>query len=292
MRSLSLRRFVAALTVGACAAGAFAGLDAAPAGAATYPVAGSLTEGIALALLHPDQAPPGANVPGCRPSAAHPTPVVLVNGTFANQYDNWAGLAPTLANNGYCVFTFDYGKSFLPFVYQLGPMDQSVNQVSAFVDHVLATTGAGQVDLVGHSQGGLMAEYYTKRFGRSKVDDLVALSPTTHGTTLVGLATLAKLFGITNLVDLACQSCIDQTPGSDVVRYVEQGGVTVPGVSYTVIETWYEFVVTPAPEAAFIREPGVKNLIVQNSNLFDLSDHAGLAYSTTAWRLTMKALDA
>jgi hypothetical protein len=135
-----------------------------------------------------------------------------------------------------------------------------------------------------------MSEYYVKRFGRSKVAHAVLISPTTHGTTLDGLATLAKLFGITDIVALGCAACIDQTPGSAVVNYVNQGGVTVPGVKYTVIETWYELVVTPAPDAAFIREPGVRNLIVQNDNLFDTSDHAGLAYSSTAWRLTLSAL--
>ena len=54
----------------------------------------------------------------------------------------------------------------------------------------------------------------------------------------------------------------------------------------------YESVVTPAPEAAFIHEPGVRNLTVQSFNLFDTSDHAGLAYSPTTWKLTLGALSA
>ncbi|MFD8843430.1 esterase/lipase family protein [Streptomyces pseudogriseolus] len=46
----------------------------------------------------------------CKPSAAHPRPVVLVHGTFGNSVDNWLGLAPYLTSRGYCVFSLDYGQ--------------------------------------------------------------------------------------------------------------------------------------------------------------------------------------
>ena len=57
----------------------------------------------------PTVPPPGADNFSCQPSAAHPYPVVLVNGTFANMNSNWRAASPLLADNGYCVFAFNYG---------------------------------------------------------------------------------------------------------------------------------------------------------------------------------------
>jgi pimeloyl-ACP methyl ester carboxylesterase len=86
-----------------------------------------------------------------------------VNGTFANQDDNWQAASPLLANHGYCVFTFNYGGSSAAAVVQgTGDIAASAGQLAAFVTRVRAATGAAKVDLVGHSQGGMMPRYYLK----------------------------------------------------------------------------------------------------------------------------------
>src|SRR5690349_12172739 len=78
----------------------------------------------------------------CKPSAAHPRPVVLVHGTFGNSVDNWLVLAPYLVNRGYCVYSLDYGQlPGVPVFNGLGPIDESAGQLAAFVDKVLAATG-------------------------------------------------------------------------------------------------------------------------------------------------------
>src|SRR5512139_991100 len=165
----------------------------------------------AKALAAPGVA--GANNWSCKPSAAHPRPVVLVHGTFANGSVNWLIASPALAAHGYCVFALTYGEEpDVPVLRGLAPVADSAAQLKTFVDGVLAATGASKVDLVGHSQGGMMPRYYLRFLGgAAKVNALVALAPSNHGTTLSGLANLASTFpGIANLVYSACPSCQDQ----------------------------------------------------------------------------------
>ncbi len=140
--------------------------------------------------------PPGANNFACKPSAAHPRPVVLVDGTFGDMSDSWQALSPLLHNNGYCVFALNYGSyagAGALGIYATGDIRKSAEQLSSFVNEVLAATKASQVDIVGHSQGGMMPRYYLKNLGgAAKVHTLVGLAPSNHGTTLLGLAILAN----------------------------------------------------------------------------------------------------
>src|SRR5581483_4307812 len=145
----------------------------------------------------------GANN-GCKPSAAHPYPVVLVHATFADEGSNWVTLAPLLANNGYCVYGFNYGitilSGLLGSVDGLGNIESSAEQLRSEVSNVLAKTGATKVDLVGHSQGGMMPGYYIRFLGgASKVHTLIGLAPSNHGTTLGGLTTLVEQFPFASL---------------------------------------------------------------------------------------------
>lgn len=151
----------------------------------------------------------------CKPSAAHPRPVVLVHGTFGNSVDNWLGLAPYLTVRGYCVFSVDYGQlPGVPLFNGLGPIDKSAAQLSTFVDKVLAATGAAEADLVGHSQGGMMPRYYLKFLGgAAKVNALVGIAPDNHGTTLSGLANLLPYFpGAEDLLSAATPASPTRSP--------------------------------------------------------------------------------
>ena len=100
--------------------------------------------------LLPATSPPGANDFTCRPSAAHPAPVVLVHGTFESATDNWLTVSPQIKAAGYCVFALDYGDR------GTGDIPTSAGELKRFVDAVLGATGARKVSLVGHSQGGMM----------------------------------------------------------------------------------------------------------------------------------------
>ncbi|MFF2653466.1 esterase/lipase family protein [Streptomyces sp. NPDC058045] len=217
----------------------------------------------------------GWNNWSCRPSAAHPRPVVLVHGTFGNATDNWLALAPYLVRRGYCVYSLDYGQlPGVPLFHGLGPIDKSAGQLDTYVDRVLAATGAGKADLVGHSQGGMMPRYYLKFLGgAAKVNALVGIAPDNHGTTLSGLTALLPYFpGAEDLLNATTPGLADQIAGSDFLTKLNQGGDTVPGVHYTVLATRYDEVVTPY-RSQFLDGPDVHNVLLQDLCPLDLSEH-------------------
>ncbi|MBT3151797.1 alpha/beta fold hydrolase [Streptomyces sp. CHD11] len=214
----------------------------------------------------------------CVPSAAHPRPVVLVHGTFGNSVDNWLGLAPYLKHRGYCVFSLDYGRlPGVPFFHGLGPVEKSAEELDAFVDKVLAATGADETDIVGHSQGGMMPRYYLKFLGGAdEVNALVGIAPSNHGTTLGGLTALLPYFpGAGDLLSEATPALADQVAGSDFLTRLNAGGDTVPGVRYTVIATRYDQVVTPY-RSAYLSGPNVRNVLLQDLCPLDLSEHLSI----------------
>ncbi|MFJ6742002.1 esterase/lipase family protein [Streptomyces sp. NPDC091279] len=220
----------------------------------------------------------GWNDYSCKPSAAHPRPVVLVHGTFANSVDNWLGLAPYLKHRGYCVFSLDYGQlPGVPLVFGLGPVDKSAAQLSAFVDKVLAATGAAKADLVGHSQGGMMPRYYLKFLGgAAKVNALVGIAPDNHGTDLLGLTRLLRYFpDVSDLISTATPGLADQIVGSAFLTKLNAGGDTVPGVHYTVIASKYDEIVTPY-RSQFLSGPDVHNVLLQKLCALDFSEHAAI----------------
>ncbi|MEU9184478.1 alpha/beta fold hydrolase [Streptomyces sp. NPDC048484] len=236
----------------------------------------------------------GWNDYSCEPSAAHPRPVVLVHGTFANSVDNWLGLAPYLVNRGYCVYALDYGQlPGVPLIHGLGPIDKSAEQLKTFVDKVLAATGAAEADLVGHSQGGLMPRHYLKFLGgAAKVNALVGIAPDNHGTTLNGLAKLLPYFpGADDMLSKAAPALADQVAGSAFLTKLNAGGDTVPGVRYTVIATRYDEVVTPY-RSQFLDGPNVRNVLIQDRCVLDFSEHAQLGLTDRiAFHEVANALD-
>ncbi|HEV3072009.1 MAG TPA: alpha/beta fold hydrolase [Solirubrobacteraceae bacterium] len=239
--------------------------------------------------------PPGANNFSCRPSAAHPRPVILVHGTFADMSDSWQALSPLLYDNGYCVFAFNYGSyagSGVLGIYGVGEIAHAAGELSAFVDQVLTATGASQVDLVGHSQGGMMPRYYLKFLGgAAKVHTLVGLAPSNHGTTLNGLTVLASFFpGANAFIGVLCPACEEQEAGSAFLTNLNAGGDTVSGVSYTVIQSANDEVVTPYT-SAFLTGQNVTNILLQQQCILDQGEHLSMPYDHIADTDVLNALD-
>jgi triacylglycerol esterase/lipase EstA (alpha/beta hydrolase family) len=291
-RVLQRRSVVRRFTIVAAATAALVVGAGTAAQAGGYPVNYSFAAGIAYTTTHFGQPPLGANRWSCKPTATHPYPVVLAHGTAGNMTDSWEALSPLLANAGYCVFAFDYGGSSAGNpIKGLGAVETSAQQLSTFVNQVLAATGARKVDIVGHSQGGMMPRYYLRFLGgAAKVDTLVGLAPSNHGTTLFGLSTLESASGAGSADIPGCTACAEQTAGSAFLTRLNAGADTVPGVHYTVIETRYDEVVTPYT-SAFLTGPDVKNMLLQTGCPLDFADHLAIIYDRRALALTLNALD-
>ncbi len=253
----TLRRLAATLAGAALAASALTATTASPAAAVPVP-------------------PPGANDFGCEPDARHPQPVVLVNGTFETMDKNWVSMSPYLVDAGYCVFAFNYGKK------ATGPIGKSAHQLKRFVNRVREATGRDRVDLVGHSQGGMMPRYYLKFLGGAdKVDDLIGLAPSNHGTEM----------SMDAPGDSPCPACEQQAKGSDFLKRLNRGGDTVPGPDYTVISTKYDEVVTPW-QSQRLDGPKrrVTNIVLQAKCETDLIEHDQMPNDQVAQRIVRHAL--
>ncbi|QNE35899.1 lipase family alpha/beta hydrolase [Leifsonia shinshuensis] len=234
--------------------------------------------------------PPGANDWSCVPSAAHPYPVILVPGTFESMAKNWATMSPVLKQAGYCVFALDYGQ--YNGVDASGPIAQSAQQLSPFVDAVLAATKARQVDLVGHSQGGMMPRYYLGFLGGApKVDQLIGIAPSNHGTQGVIVPGPDGLPALTGASPTACPACADQTAGSAFLQKLNSIGDTVKGPSYTVISTTHDEVVTPYQSQALSGSPAqVTNTVIQNDCPADPIEHDQTPNDPVVQQLVLEAL--
>jgi triacylglycerol esterase/lipase EstA (alpha/beta hydrolase family) len=160
---------------------------------------------------------------------------------------------------------------------------------------VLAATGAAKVDIVDHSQGGMMPRFYINFLGGvAKVDKLIALAPSNYGTTLDGLTalgqTLSLLGPVNSVLSTTCEACVEQEVGSSFLNNLN-AHPTVPNVSYTVIETTGDEVVTPYTNAFLPAAANVTNITVQNQCSLDESDHLEIAYDPVALADMLNALD-
>ena len=245
--------------------------------------------------------PPGANNWSCKPSAAHPRPVVLVHGLGATMGENWVSMSPMLARHGYCVFALTYGLA--PGETVVGgviPMEQSSHELASFVDRVLAATGAAKVDIVGHSEGTVMPRYYIKHLGgAAKVDHMVALTPLYNGTNLLGLGQVVLLGEklnpaatgeILSVVGAFCGSCPEFLVGSSYLNELNQGGGAVAGVTYTNIMSRYDELVSPY-SSGYLSAPSSTNIVLQNQCALDLAEHVGVAFDPIAGQDILNALD-
>nr|WP_067698809.1 alpha/beta fold hydrolase [Nocardia jejuensis] len=269
---------------------------------ADYRVDYNFFAGIPFELTNPGGSLPGSNDWSCKPSAAHPDPVVLLHGTAGSRQTNWGLYAPLLANEGYCVYALTYGQLDVPWpLSELAGMrtiQSSAAEVATFVDRVLASTGAAKVDLVGHSQGNVVGQYFVKRLGGADVvNRFVGIAAPWEGTyadQMSVIRTMGKALGVQNVDPLlslgVCQACGQMLGGGEFMTALTADGVYAPNVTYTGIGTVYDELVVPVT-IGLVPAPNATNFLMQDGCPIDFSDHLGIAGSPRVAAIVLNALD-
>lgn len=206
-------------------------------------------------VVAPDALPPHAG-----------EPVLLVHGTFTNGDENyrWA-LAESLAQDGFTACWFDYPNRGLDDM-------QNSGEVTAAAILDLAGAAGAPIDVLGHSQGGVLPRWAIRWFpdARAVVDDLVMLATPNHGTDHAS-------FGCFQL----CTGAFWQlNPSSAFVDALNRGQETFEEIDYTSISTAFDQLVRP-PESGDVADaepstPNVANLMIQDVCPARPVEHAGL----------------
>jgi len=276
-----------------------------------YPVPASFGESLFTAIRDLYGPPAGANLWDCRPTDRHPRPVILLHGIAGNMADNMSGISPFLANEGYCVYALNYGGD--PQSIFGGVQDirlSAIDQFGPFVERVLASTGARQVDVVGHSEGSVMPRYWM-RFGNSvhpdgtaKVNTLVGVAPASNGAGLAGYAEAMQRTEpfaglIRELGTNGCGACPQLMRGSDFFRVLNTAepqpgerfsGPAQPGVRYLMLATSWDNFVVPYRDG-FIDHPQFVNTRLQDVCPINHADHLAIIFDPTTLDLIADMLD-
>jgi triacylglycerol lipase len=210
----------------------------------------------------------------CRPSARHPYPVLLVPGTIV--VTKWDVLAPALVKRGYCVYRFEYGND------GTAEIGGSARKLASFITDVLARTHATKVSIVGHSQGGMLPRYYIKFLdGAQKVEDLIGLSPSNHGTMNPAIAATGS----------PCAACVEQLWGSAFLTKLNRGDETPGPVDYTVVQSLDDAILVPYT-SAFLTGPAsrVTNVTIQTDCPADYVSHLSIPSDPVALQWVENAL--
>jgi triacylglycerol esterase/lipase EstA (alpha/beta hydrolase family) len=257
----------------------------------TIPVPYNFPANLGNQLTDPTGSPPGTNDWSCKPSAAHPDPVVLVHGGFASPQVEWGTLGPVLHNAGYCVYALAWGGDPLPAPFSNFGGYRSVKTVGApalstFVQRVLRSTGAGKVSLVSHSFGSLVDAYYTRYLGGAE-----------HVSAVISLAGLYRGVTVPDAMRVnppGCAVCTEPLAGSELVRAINAGGNPyLPDIRYTNVVTQYDDTVSPYTSGVVAGRPGqqVTNIVVQHGCPQDWSNHQAIIVTRRTSAFVLNGLD-
>jgi triacylglycerol esterase/lipase EstA (alpha/beta hydrolase family) len=208
-------------------------------------------------------------------------PVIVVNGLFGVGFA-YEPLVARLRADGYQVWDFE-----LP---TLGTQDihRSAQALDAFADGVRAQTGAARVDLVGHSEGGLVSRTYVKYYGgAAEVDSLITLGTPNYGTVA---ANIARVFTLGTCVGIT--ACEQMTIGSSFLADLNAGDDSIGNVVYTNIATVFDELVQPYTNSFLNAADGnITNKSLQSQCWLRVVGHLGLIVDGAVYSGVQDALE-
>lgn len=210
-------------------------------------------------------------------AAAGADPVVVVGGLIGISIA-YEPIAARLRADGYRVS-----------IYQLpnlgfGDIRESARALSSYVDQVRSATGAAKVDLVTHSEGGLVSRWYVKFLGgAAKVDQYVSLGSPQQGTYVANIINFLGLGSCAGIV--ACQQ---MSIGSSFLADLNGGDDTPGAVRWTTVRTWQDELVRPVDNASLA--DGATNVLVQAWCPLRIVGHLGLILDGTTYSVVRQVL--
>jgi triacylglycerol lipase len=146
------------------------------------------------------------------------TPVVFVHG-YTGSPSNWTTAEAVFEAAGYSsneLYAFSYNS--------YGDNITNAQSLADYVSQVRSQTGSAKVDIVNHSMGGLVSDWYLKQLGGAQyVNHLASLAGANHGTTSAGAC-------------LIYTTCQQMYPGSSFITTLSTGDETPGATKYA---TWY-----------------------------------------------------
>lgn len=177
------------------------------------------------------------------------TPIVLVHGYFHNR-SAFLAMSRTLRRAG---FSYVHTMNYNPLSAGMPALAERLGEE---VQRVLDATGAEQVQIVGHSMGGIVARDYVQSFGGDEhVDTVITLGSPHRGThaARLGMGPAVK----------------ELTPGSAFLRRLEEGA-RPSGVRWISYYSDLDAMVLPSSSAKLVH-PALKAVNIKTRDTGHLS---------------------
>ncbi len=186
----------------------------------------------------------GVATPGSPPVSPAPSaPVVLVHGILGQEVFYWNLLRRRLAGAG-----FDVHELTLPNL-ALGDLRDAAAAFGESFDWWRREHGAGKVDIVAHSAGGLVLRHHLKNDAQDgAVRRLITLGTPHHGTKVAHLLPEVGMIG-------------QVREGSEFLTALNDGDPTPGPAHYTAFWTPFDGVVLPAQSARLPLRENVENIL-------------------------------